>query len=471
MNLDDYINMVLKEHLLTSAYCQLPKEMALQRLSSIQSHLKNLINSNKRYLTLAEYTYFQRSFKLKHRLPIFYGIPKVHKNPISLRPVVSCINSFASVFSTWLDFKMKDLLPYVRSYTKNSFSILSDLKNMTLPSGALLFTADATAMYTNITTSVGVNNVKQLMDLHLSHNYPKELILDILASIMDNNIFTFGDTHWLQKSGTAMGTPVACSYATTSYGNHENLHILPNFTANLHYYKRYIDDVFGIWLPCQDNDSIWQQFKATMNNFGTLKWVIADPSTSVNFLDLTISITPKNKLEFSTFQKAMNLHLYIPPSSAHPPSCLKGLVTSELLRYRIQNNNKDFVKITTSFIERMVARGHKLENLIPLINEAAAAIDKKLFSSPLTHTEPPSNILRKKQKSLYLHWKYHPNGISNSVIRYHYNTHLKNHLQMFFDKMTLAISRPINLRDKLTRTALELPPGDSISSRLQTTPI
>jgi hypothetical protein len=186
---------------------------------------------------------------------------------------------------------------------------------------------------------------------------------------------------------------------------------------------------------------------------------------------LTISITPKNKLEFSTFQKAMNLHLYIPPSSAHPPSCLKGLVTSELLRYRIQNNNKDFVKITTSFIERMVARGHKLENLIPLINEAAAAIDKKLFSSPLTHTEPPSNILRKKQKSLYLHWKYHPNGISNSVIRYHYNTHLKNHLQMFFDKMTLAISRPINLRDKLTRTALELPPGDSISSRLQTTPI
>jgi hypothetical protein len=37
--------------------------------------------------------------------------------------------------------------------------------------------------------------------------------------------------------------------------------------------------------------------------------------------------------------------------------------------------------------------------------------------------------------------------------------------------MTLAISRPINLRDKLTRTALELPPGDSISSRLQTTPI
>jgi hypothetical protein len=94
--------------------------------------------------------------------------------------VVSCINSFASIFSTWLDFKMKDLLPYVKSYTKNSFSILEDIKNITLPPGALLFTADATSMYTNITTHVSVHNVKQLMDLHLPANYPKELVLDII---------------------------------------------------------------------------------------------------------------------------------------------------------------------------------------------------------------------------------------------------------------------------------------------------
>jgi hypothetical protein len=47
LNSDDYINMVLNEHLLTPAYSQLSKETALSQLSSIQSHLKNLINSNK----------------------------------------------------------------------------------------------------------------------------------------------------------------------------------------------------------------------------------------------------------------------------------------------------------------------------------------------------------------------------------------------------------------------------------------
>jgi hypothetical protein len=207
-----------------------------------------------------------------------------------------------------------------------------------------------------------------------------------------------------------------------------------------------------------------------MNNFGTLKWMIADPSTTVNFLDSNISITSNNRIEFSTFQKAMNICLYIRPSSAHPPSCLKGLVTGELLCYRKQNNNKDFINITTSFLEHMVARSHKLENLIPLVHEATTAIDKKLFSSYLANTEPPSNNSKKHQKSLYFHWRYHPNGISNSIIRYCYNIHLKNHLQML-NKMTLAISRPTNLRDKLTRTALELPPGDSIASRLHTTPL
>jgi hypothetical protein len=38
-----------------------------------------------------------------------------------------------------------------------------------------------------------------------------------------------------------------------------------------------------------------------------------------------------------------------------------------------------------------------------------------------------------------------------------------------FNKMTLiAILRPANLRDKLTKTALQFPAGDTVSSRLIT---
>jgi hypothetical protein len=59
---------------------------------------------------------------------------------------------------------------------------------------------------------------------------------------MQNNIFSFADTYWLQLSGTAMGTPVACAYATVTFGHYKNTTILPEFAPQLLYYKLYIDD-------------------------------------------------------------------------------------------------------------------------------------------------------------------------------------------------------------------------------------
>jgi hypothetical protein len=65
---------------------------------------------------------------------------------------------------------------------------------------------------------------------------------------MENNIFKFGDTYWLQTQGTAMGTPAAPLYSILTNGYYENTTILNNFKTNLLYYKRFIDDIFGIWI-------------------------------------------------------------------------------------------------------------------------------------------------------------------------------------------------------------------------------
>jgi hypothetical protein len=168
---------------------------------------------------------------------------------------------------------------------------------------------------------------------------------------MNNNIFSFGDTFWLQNTGTAMGTPSACAYATISYGHYENTSILPLFQKNLFYYRRYIDDVFGIWLPLGDNpENTWENFKQKLNDWGTLRWKIEEPTDHVTFLDLNITI--KNSfLEFSTYQKPMNLYLYLPPLSAHPLSCLQGLIRGELKRYWLQNNIENFKELVIKFIQ------------------------------------------------------------------------------------------------------------------------
>jgi hypothetical protein len=149
-------------------------------MDNIKIQLKSLIIQNQQSLSKAEQTFFQRSFQTFHRTPIFYGLPKVHKTPVSLRPVVSSSNSFLSIFSTWLDFKIKELLPSVQSYIKNSDTLLDDLKNFTVPEGTVLFTADAKSMYTNIDTATGVTALRDFIISNANQippDFPTELFL------------------------------------------------------------------------------------------------------------------------------------------------------------------------------------------------------------------------------------------------------------------------------------------------------
>jgi len=115
MNRDTYIKQVLTEHLLTSSYLQRNSAIAASQISHTKQILIETLQTYRHSPTQPEVDFFTRSFTNKHRTPIFYGMPKVHKTPLQLRPVVSCINSFPLIFSTWLDFRMKELLHLIPS--------------------------------------------------------------------------------------------------------------------------------------------------------------------------------------------------------------------------------------------------------------------------------------------------------------------------------------------------------------------
>jgi hypothetical protein len=96
------------------------------------------------------------------------------------------------------------------------------------------------------------------------------------------------------------------------------------------YYNCYIEDILEIWVPSPNtNRNTWEYFKEKSNNWGTLKRVTKAPSTRVQFLDLDIKLE-NSAISIETYQKSMNLYLFILPLSAHPPSCFKGLICGEL---------------------------------------------------------------------------------------------------------------------------------------------
>jgi hypothetical protein len=83
----------------------------------------------------------------------------------------------------------------------------------------------------------------------------------------------------------------------------------------VYFYKRFIDNVIGVWFVHPDpshNQQLWDGFCADMNGWHGLEWECTTPSTSITISDLTITIADGN-LETTLYEKSENLVLYIPP--------------------------------------------------------------------------------------------------------------------------------------------------------------
>ena len=137
-----------------------------------------------------------------------------------------------------------------------------------------------------------------------------------------------------------------------------------------------------------------------MNAFPGLTWEFEDPSDKVNFMDLIITIK-NGHVSTSLFEKPLNLHLYIPPHSAHPPGLLPGIVHSTLFRlFTLCSDHDDRVLRTRVFFKRLQARGYKSDQI------------KSLFYKAITRAEQysgPTNSTRNDHTSVIFHLPFHPN--------------------------------------------------------------
>lgn len=476
-----YMQRCFQDHLLNEhTYRRLddPKSRTL-RYNARANIILAIAQATKRgQLNHAEETYFSRSIAEEpiRRPPQFYILPKVHKTPWKTRPVVSCVGSFNEIASKWLDYKLSKVVKLCPSHIKDSYQVLTQLQQLgPLPPSARLFTTDAVSMYTNIDTDHGLETIEKWLELHHTEiiaeypSFPFALIMELLRLVMKNNIFQFDDCWYHQQNGTAMGTSVACIYATIYYSYHEETMILPTYRSSLLYYRRFIDDVLAIWIPPPHSSdssasSAWTKFKSDLT-FGILEWETEDLAHSVNFLDLTISIDHEHRLQTRTFQKAMNLYLYLCPSSAHPPGVLKGLIFGSVRRFWLQNSDpKDYCKVIQDLYQHLCSRGHSTEKLDPLFHEAAAKVDSIQLKKPL---RAPNSIANTRARPLFFHLQYHPLEIPNSIIHDTFNRccpRLREELKV--DRIIIAHTRQPNLRDLLCKTQLNEPEGKRASNIL-----
>ncbi|MGL5935090.1 MAG: hypothetical protein ACRCZI_05660, partial [Cetobacterium sp.] len=341
-----YKRRCIKDHLSDEGtYRRLSQNEAAEHLQTAHASFYSLIQRNRKILPKSEYTFFLRAFEQSRRIPQFYCTPKVHKKPNwKTRPIVSCINSRMGDLSKWVDVQLQKVVHLCPGYLQDSHSLLTKFHNLgKLPKTAMLTTADATSMYTNIDTTHGINTLRNWFKIHepdLPNNYPVTMILEATELVMRNNVFQFDDTYWLQLTGSAMGSSLACVYATIYYSFHEETYILPKYmhiscgseilmpelqtpvpfsnTPPLLFHARLIDDAIQIWdlaqLPSNATRTFTGNLQAEMK-FGILEWEAEYPSREKNFLDLTLKIGEDGIMGYKTYVKPQNLFLYIPMQS------------------------------------------------------------------------------------------------------------------------------------------------------------
>lgn len=281
-----------------------------------------------------------------------------------MRPIISNANGILDGLSKYLDFKLCGFLHKTSSYVRDSDDILTLLKELKPSPDHIPFTSDVVSMYTNIDAGPMLEQFRKKLPM----NALISRLLDCLEFIMENNYFRFGKTLFRQKKGTAMGTAVAV-FAASYYLACCEMEVLPRYKKHIVLYKRFIDDVFGIW-DLKDDPLSFQRFLKELSEVSNLGLTHEFGNEETVFLDLIISRTASRYIT-RTHEKALNLYLYISAKSAHPSHVLKGLIVGRVLKFKKQNTlKKDFERYCKLLFQRLMARGYKPLALRPIFDYA-----------------------------------------------------------------------------------------------------
>jgi hypothetical protein len=413
-----YTQRAFDDHLSdVDTYKQLSAGQANLRINQIHVQIESFIEDFKDSLTDLDRKYIIRSISKPHLqdpFSYFYLLPKIHKTPWKTRPIISACGSITHGIARWVDQQLQPIAKRLPHYLSSSFDLKQKLSKLSLDwSRVRLFTCDAVSMYTNIDTDHALQVISDFLRNHrLCDDIDAEPIICGLELVMRNNVFRFGDTYWLQLMGCAMGTPPACMYATIYFAINE-LTFYPIFKDIVPYYFRYIDDGQGAWLT-HENEATdaanWERFKQAFN-YGKLRWTFSERETSVNFLDLTLTVDSNecsNGIHTRIYEKPRNLYLYIPPHSAHQPGILRSMTMGMIKRfYTLCSHQTDFERTVKSFFMRLCKRGYCRNALLPLFKEA---IQKSRLNHP--RGEEEDNDTR-----ILLHLQYHPCDPPSSVLQ------------------------------------------------------
>ena len=307
-----------------------------------------------------------------HQTPAIYFLPKIHKSRNSDsgtyvgRPIISACNGPLKPLDHFLARLTKNLLPLIPGSLRDTRDLLTTLEQLgPLPESASLFSADVEALYPSIDAEEGISASTRFYASH--HHVVKaacreaglldppdpKLFRRILTLIIRNNVFHFQHRkHFRQLNGTAMGASISVFFAN-SFMYYRTAHLVHTPPSDLVYFRRYIDDIIGIWTG--DEKNIETTFNEVTDN--SIRLTFVKDKNQLAALDVLILLR-NGSIATKLYRKPTDSDQYIHWNSAHPIHLKKSIPYSQFLRVkRICSEEEDFEEETRRMMTRFRNRG------------------------------------------------------------------------------------------------------------------
>ena len=159
---------------------------------------------------------------------------------------------------------------------------------------------------------------------------------------------------------------------------------------------KYIDDIFFIWTHDDKSLNSFLKFADEYTHLNGMKSKIKFETNiskeSVNFLDVTISITKNNIISTSVYHKPTDAHLYLNAQSCHPTHVIRNIPKGQFIRIRrICSDSDEYKKQSKKLITYFINRGYQRKSLDDVFEDCLLLNRDDLLDNHQHKTKDPQS--------------------------------------------------------------------------------
>ena len=222
--------------------------------------------------------------------PRMYGVPKVHKQGVPLRPILSMTNAPQHELAKWLAELLKPVLDKYNEHTvRDTFQFCENIEKFASERDVdrmYMCSFDVISLFTNIPLSRTIEICLDTLyrdDDMTAPVIPEAVLKKLLLKATTEVEFSFDNVMYRQIDGVAMGSPLGPVLANIFVGYCETL-IPPDRWPE--FYNRFVDDTLAVFTKQAESE----EFLVLLNGLHpSLKFTVeGESNNTIPFMDVQL---------------------------------------------------------------------------------------------------------------------------------------------------------------------------------------